>query len=586
MLYQRLNISFLFLLLPLIGIAQSEVRFEATSDARQVVLGGAFDVEFTVHNGNASSFNPPRFSDFDVISGPNESRRVFIDNGKRSQSYGLGYTLQPRKIGKFRVGSASVKINGKTYTTKPLQIEVLKGKNSSASTKRELDKELGEGIFVKAVLNKEESKIGEQIVIDYKLYTARNIESYNVNNESEYQGFFAHEVRRFNGRQMQEVIDGVQYTTKVIKRVAIFPQQAGIFDVDPFIMNISIAVGGTQRRSIFSVPKVSTFQIATEPIKLKVNSLPRPSPNSFTGAVGNFEMRTSINRNKLTTDDAITMRMFISGDGDIKQVQAPKLELSDNFEIYDPKVVEENSIEVNSKLRGTKAFEYLILPKNPGSDSLVAAFTYFNPDSLKYITLKSEKFPLEITKGELDRTQIIANIDDEKTKEDIRSIKTETSLSKNKSHFIGSGFFWTLFSFPFLLLGGIIIRQQIEASKGNISAAELKRRKAVKLAQKRLAQSKTFMDSGKSKDFYDEVSRASFGYVCDKLNIPYAELTKQNVHTKMQSLDVTDSSIDKFMQIVKTCEMALFAGKDNATAMNETYQHAIEVIAEIEAQIV
>lgn len=581
--FVRLNFIFFFCLLSIIGVAQSNPRFEASSDARQVVLGGYFEVEFTLHNGEGSNFNPPNFRNFEILSGPNENRRISIINGKRNQSYGLSYTLQPKKIGNYTIGAASVQVDGKTLRTLPFRVEVLKGKNSSASTKQELDEELGEGVFVKAILNKEESKIGEQIVLDYKLYTSRNIESYNVNSESEYPGFFAHEVRRFNGRQIQEVIDGVQYTTKLIKKVALFPQQAGLFAIDPLIMNISIAVGSSRKRSIFSMPKVTTFKISTDPIEIKVNPLPQPAPNSFSGAVGKFEMRTSVNRNQLSTDDAITMRMYINGNGDIKQVQAPELEISDDFEVYNPKVVEESSFENNAELSGKKVFEYSILPKKPGKYTINSAFSYYDSDSLDYVTIRSESFPITVKKGQLDRTQIIAKTNVRKA-EDIRHIKREAHIHKD-GHFIGSGFFWTLFSIPLLLLGGVIILRQIEINKGSIDPSVLKKKKAVKIAQKRLAQAKAFMESNKSKAFYDEVSRASFGYVCDKLNIPFSELTKENINSKMQSLEVSNGSIDKFMQIVKTCEMALFAGKDNTAAMNATYTQAIDVIAEIEAQI-
>lgn len=576
----------LLLALPFYVLAQDQVNFVASADARQVVLGGYFEVEFTLFDAEGENFNPPNLKkDFNIISGPGESRRISIVNGARSQSYGISYSLQPKEIGKFTIGAASIQVNGKTYRTKPISVEVVKGRNSAAATQEELNEELGDGVFIKAILNKEASKIGEQIILDYKLYTSRNIDSYNVSYESEYPGFFVHEVRRFNGRQIQEVIEGVQYTTKVIKRVALFPQQAGSFDIEPLQMNISIAVGGRERRSIFSVPKVSTFGIKTDSINIQVNSLPSPMPTSFTGAVGKFEMRTSINRNKLTTDDAITLRMYVNGNGDIKQVQAPKLALSDNFEVYDPKTLEENSFESGGQLNGKKVFEYLILPKNPGRDTITTAFTYYNSDSLKYITLRSESFPLWIQKGELDRTQVIANTNKKTQKRDIQGLQSDAKFYTCIDCFIGSRPFWVLLVLPFLVLGGVIVQRQIEISKGNIDRSELKRKLAVKVAQKRLAQADAFMTSGNSRSFYDEVSRASFGYVCDKLNIPYSELTKQNVSTKMQSLAVSEQSIDKFMQIVKTCEMALFAGKDNTAAMKETYQQAIEVIAEIEEQI-
>lgn len=576
--------SLLFLLLiPLLSWTQN-VRFEAISDARQVVLGGTFQVEFTIYNGNGSNFNPPSFQDFEVVSGPNESSRVSIINGKSSQSYGLSYVLQPKKVGRFTVGPATVQVDGKTLQSRPLLVEVVKGRNSTATTKEELDRELSEGVYIKAIVNKEASKIGEQTLVDYKLYTSRNIESYNVVQESEYPGFFAHEVRRFNSRQIQEVIDGVQYTTKVIKRVALFPQQAGIFDIEKLVMNISVVMGDNKRRSIFAMPKVTTFSIETEPLEIKVEPLP-DAPPTFTGAVGKFQMRVAVNREKLSTDDAISLRMYINGNGDIKQVQAPPLALPDNFEVYDPKSLEESNYEEGSELAGKKVFEYLILPNEPGSYNLEAAFTYYDPDSAAYVTLRSETFPIQVSKGTQGRQQRITETTPTEEKEDIRFIKTAVDLDNNPYGFLGSGLFWGLCAIPFLLLGGVFVLQQIEAQKANIDPILLKRNRAVKVAQQRLQQAQQFMQSRDSKSFYDEVSRASFGYICDKLNIPFAELTKQNVQSKLQSLKVDKTQIEKFMSIIKTSEMALFAGKDNAAAMQSTYDETLEVIAAIEEQI-
>ncbi len=570
-------------MLPLLVGAQ-DVRFEAISDARQVVLGGTFQVEFTIYNADGSNFNPPPFRDFEVLSGPNESRRVSIVNGKSSQSFGLSYVLQPKKIGKFTIGPSTIQVDGKTLRSRPISVEVVKGRNSTATTKAELDQELSEGVFIKAIVNKEASKIGEQTIIDYKLFTSRNIESYNVVRESEYAGFFAHEVRRFNSRQVQEVIEGIQYTTKVIKRVALFPQQAGVFNVESLMMNISVTMGEKQRRSIFSMPKVTTFTIETEPFDIRVEPLP-DAPSTFTGAVGKFQMRATVNREKLSTDDAIALRMYINGNGDIKQVQAPPLELPEGFEVYDPKVLDESNYEENSELAGKKVFEYLILPEEPGNYEISANFTYYDSDSSAYVTLSSKSFPLTVTKGTLGRKQNITDTKAPEKKEDIRFIKTDADLNDSPFGFVGSGLFWGLFTLPFLLLGGVFVLQQIEAKKANIDPVQLKRNRAVKIAQQRLSQAQQFMQSGESKSFYDEVSRASFGYICDKLNMPFAELTKQNVRSKLESLKVETPRIEKFMEIIKTCEMALFAGKDNAAAMQTTYDQALEVIAEIEEQI-
>ena len=181
------------------------------------------------------------------------------------------------------------------------------------------------------------------------------------------------------------------------------------------------------------------------------------------------------------------------------------------------------------------------------------------------------------------RTQRLAEVSE--AKEDIRFIKLETNLKKKNEPFFGSGVFWSFLGMPILLFVGVIIQKRIINSRNSVDIAILKRKRAKKIAQKRLALSKKFLENKDSKAFYDEVSKASFGYVCDKLNIPLSDLTKDNVIEKLRFLNVSEESISLFMKTIQTCEMALFAGKDNAEAMNETYQSAIEVISKIEEEI-
>ena len=376
-------------LMSFVAVAQNDVYFEAQADARQVVLSGYFSVTFTLHNAEGTDFQPPNFKDFTVLSGPSYSSSFTLSNGRRKQSKGFSYQLQPKKIGRFTIGTAYIDVNGKKLRTRPIQIEVVKGKNSKAKTRADLEAELGSEIFIKAEVKNDEARIGEQIILDYKLYTTRDIESYNLIDESEYAGFFAQDIRRFNGRVIKEVVDGKQFSTKVLKRVALFPQQAGKLTIDPMVMQLYInSESPNQRRSVFFLPKMTPIRVTTDEVQISVKSLPSDMPPTFTGAVGKFNIRASINRTKLTTDDALLLRMDVSGNGDIKQIQAPPLQISNAFEVYDPKVLEENSFENNGEYNVKKTFEYTVLPKEPGSYDFSVAFTYFDTDSLKYITLE------------------------------------------------------------------------------------------------------------------------------------------------------------------------------------------------------
>lgn len=566
--------------------AQANVSFEATTDARQIVLSGYFTATFTIENAEGTDFRPPNFKDFNVISGPSMTTSMRIENGRRSESRGLSYQLQPKKIGKFTIGSATIKVNGKTLRTQPFNIEVVKGKNSKATTREDLDAELGNDVFIRAEVNTTEARIGEQIILDYKLYTTRNIESYNLISESQYDGFFAQDVRRFNGRVVKEVVDGKQFSTKILKRVALFPQQAGKLTIDPMDMQLYInSESPNQRRSVFFLPKMTPVRVNTDELKIDVMSLPSDMPPTFTGAVGQFNIRASISRTKLTTDDAILLRLDINGNGDVKQIQAPPLLISENFEVYDPKVLEENSFESNGEYNVKKTFEYTVLPKEPGTYDLSVAFSYFDTDSLMYKTLNTDTLQITVGKGVLGTRRTPRAVESAVSKEDIRFIKLETDLKKERYKFLGSGLFWTLFILPILFLVGVVVQKQILSGRDAVDISILKRRRAKKVAEKRLSLSRKFLENNDSKAFYDEVSKASFGYICDKLSIPLSDLTKDNVFEKLRFLKVSEENISLFMKTIQTCEMALFAGKDNADAMSETYHSAINVIAKIEEEI-
>ena len=556
----------------------SETGFEASSNAKQVVENGSFEVSFTVTNANGTEFRPPDFKDFQIIGGPSRSSQATIINGHATRKLIYYYTLMAPKSGHYTIGTASIKIGGKKIKTKPIKIEVLKAKDI---------KEGGEkSFFVKAEINTTEARVGQQISLDYKLYTTVRVESSSILYEPEYRGFFAENVNRFSGEYLKEVIDGVQYNTKILKRVALFPQQAGLLKIEPMTLQLGIASANQpQRRSFFFSPRLDRHSVQTNELELNVKDLPADPPASFTGAVGKYSMIAAIDKNSLTTDDAISLKMAITGSGDLKQVLPPQLNLTDSIEVYEPKILGENSWDQNGTITGKKVIEYLLLPKIPGNYQIKPAFTYFDTDSSKYITLSSQAFDLKVRKGLNKITRVHKGSASDEIQSDIRFIKLETKLRQKASPFWASPLFYALLLLPFLFLGGILFTRQQELKRAGMDKSILRRKSANKIAQEGLAQAKKYMEEGNSKSFYDEVSRASLGYVCNKLNIPIAELSKENVQEKLKELNVSEQNITSYMKILQTCEMALFAGKDNAAAMQETYETAIQVIVNIEEEI-
>jgi hypothetical protein len=572
----------ILIIFPVLLTAQKNVSFEAFCDAKKVVIGNYFEVNFTLKNADGKNFTPPSFNGFDILSGPSSSVSTQIINGVMSRQMGYSYTLMPQKVGKFTIGSATIKVNGKTLKTNPLKMEVVKGRTNAAPGSNNG----GAQVYIQAEPSATEARIGQQILLDYKLYTTVNIDSYFPMEESNYDGFFSQEIKRINSQVLREVVDGVQYTTKILKRVALYPQQAGVLKIDPIKIRLEMITGKTQNYGFFSRNKTTPVVARTTPVEINVRPFSNDVPASFDGAVGLYSFQSSIENQIISTDDAVRIKVLINGNGDIKRLQAPPLNLPlDSFDVYDSKVLDERIFENQGEINGRKMFELVALPKYPGKYVIQPEFTYYDTDSLKFITLKSPPFKIAVRQGTGLTNSIASSPQNDNLSEDIRFIKMDTKLRKKSSAFFGSTTFWILSILPFIILGGAFTYKQILEKRNNLDIGLLKSRRANKLALLRLKTAKKFLDANEHKSFYDEISRASLGYVCDKLSIPVSELTKDNVRGKLDFLKVSTENIDRFMKIIQTAEMALFAGMDNSAAMTETYDNAINVIAGIEEEI-
>ncbi len=574
----RKVLIFLFSVCCSVAWGQGEVSFTAFTDARRVVIDGYFEVSFTLSNADGTKFQPPSFRSFVVVSGPSRSMQRTIVNGKRTMEMSYSYTLQPRKKGQFEIGSASISANGKTLRTKPIKIEVVEGSVSSQNDEN--------AFFVRAIPSTFEAYIGQQVNLNYKLFTTVNIESYNILEEADYSGFYAEDLTRFESRMVREIIDNIQYTSRVLKSVALYPQQTGTLVVEPMQLQLGVVVNDQRRpQSFFFSRPVKRTPASTVPVDIIVRSLPAGAPASFTGAVGEFIIRTGINRKVASTDDVISLKMIVSGDGDMKRVQAPELSFGGQFEVYDPSVQEEETFELRGKITGRKTFEYLIVPKAPGNFELTPEFSYFNPDSAKYITYRGDTYQLQISQGSKKAAPIVSNSGEEETKMTIRPPKTTLKLSSASQHLWNSSLFWLLLLLPVVLLSAIWLYDTIKKRKADIAPEVLRKRQALKTAQRKLEQAKSYLEKMEPRSFYDEVSKAMIAYISGKFELNLSEFSKEKVRTTLESIALDEDVVSRFMKILDNCEMALFAGKDNKEVMKSTYNTALNVLVDIEKKL-
>ena len=568
---------FIFTIFSFVLQAQ-DVSFEATADARELVENEYMEVTFTLKNAQGTNFQPPKFKGFNVLSGPSRSNRMTIINGQRSQEMSYGYTIQPKQKGTYKIGPASISIGGKTMKTQPITVKVVKAKQVAKGASG------GQEVFVRVEVDTAEVYLGQQVMVNYKLFTTVDVENYDIIDETEYPGFFAHDVRRFNASKLREVVDGVQYVTIVLKRVALFPQQTGLLKIEPMSVRIGVVVGTRRRSSFFFNNQIRNVNVRTNEVAINVRNLPTPQPENFSGAVGDYSIAFNLGRNKITTDDAVSIKLAIRGDGDIKRLQPPSFEIPAAFELYEPKVLEEQSSERGGLLSGYKQIEYLMIPKRAGQYKIAPSFSYFNPDSAKYITLQPNVFDITVSQGS-GASAVAKTTPENLVQKDIRYIKTATSFSTKSTPFATSNLFYGLTALPFLFLAGAFVFKRQQEKNGNIDLSILKSKRAQQVAKKRLLIAEQHLNANKSRAFYDEISKSLLGYVGDKLNIPLSELSKDNVREKLASLKVTPSYIDDVMDIIKTTEMALFAGMDNTASMQGVYDKSVSVLSSIEEEL-
>jgi hypothetical protein len=569
----------LVFVLPLLARAQNSdaVSFTAYADAREVIQNSYLEVTFTLKNADGTNFTPPRFQDFQVLSGPSQGFQTTIVNGRMSKEITYSYRLQPQRKGKLTIGPASITVGGRTLQTQPLDIAVVAGGAQAGDGSVE--------VYLKARLSPAPDAggavyLGQQLAVDYVLYTRVDVQGLTAASESTYDGFFMREVHQYDNRVVREVVNGVQYVSRILKRVILYPQQTGPLTIDPLAIVVSVPLPGQRPSGFFSRPDMQRVPIASQAIRLNVKLLPQPQPADFSDITGNFTLTAAIAQQTVTTDDALSLVLTFEGEGDLKRVQAPHLNFPADFEVYDPKVLEEDYIDVTAGSKGRKKFEYLLVPKKAGSFTLQPRVVVFNTDSMAYQTLTPPPLSVNIRQGSGEKRSglVVAAPGNQGLYPPRQTIRLATAGGR----FFGTPVFWGLLLLPIVVTGSWLAYRQVQSSKPPIDPVWLKQQRARQAALARLQAADQHRQANESRAFYDEVERALLGYVSDKRQIARADLTKANVLAQIQELGASDAARDQFMDLLRTCEMALYAGKDNADAMEATYTQAVTLLAEME----
>ena len=603
-----------------VSIFGQDVKFSAST--KNVVLAGEqFRLTYTV-NAQGTSFSPPTFTGFAVLSGPNQSSstQMQIINGvvTQSVSYTFTYILQASKEGTFNIEPASISVDGKEYKSNPLNIRVIQSSNKGqaqqqrgaqqqqqqqqAAGSQEID---AKSLYLKASVNKANPMIGEQINVSYKIYTTVNISQYSVQEFPSYAGFWTQDIggKSQQTKQYYEVIDGQRYLVAEIHEKAIFPQKGGELTIDPMAIECVVQVQTRTRRStgdpifdqFFNNSFFGSYQnvkkaLRSNPIKVNVKPLPlNNKPQSFSGAVGSFNFSSDIDKTELKANEAISLKFTVSGTGNVKLANKIDVDFPPDFEIYDPKITFSDQNAGNT-IGGHKTFEYLIIPRNAGEYTIKPVqFSYYDLSKKNYITLTSPEYFINVSKCEGVPTSVsYSGVSQEDIKyigSDIRFIKTgKFPLQSVGSYFFGSIHYYILLILPVVLFVMFIIIWRSQARKRS-NILLMKHKKATKVSRRRLRQAKEYLKQNKKEEFFVELSRALWGYLSDKFGISLAELSKESVYEALLKKNVNEDIINQFIDTLNECEFARFTPGDTTAVLDNIYNQGLDIISKIEREL-
>lgn len=589
-----------------------DVVFQANAP-KQVVLGKPFQISYSV-NQRAKNFRAPEFVDFDVLAGPytSQSSSTSFVNGKRSSAINLTftYTIMAQKEGTFSIAPATIMVSGEQYRSNGLKITVLppdeeehadasrsgsRSSNAKASSSGSNSGSAvsGENIFMKTIVSKTKVKEQECILLQYKIYWAGVDLAQFTNNTQipEFKGFLKQDLEQGEIQTNLEHYNGRNYNTAVIYQTLLYPQRAGEVKIEPASFEAVLRVQNRANvRSLFE-EFYGSYTNVTKTLNapgttIHVSSLPSGKPAGFSSGVGQFSIQSSISSQDITTNDAVTIRLTIQGTGNMKLVKTPAVDWPEGFEVYDPKV-QNNFKSTTAGVSGTKSIEYLAIARAAGDYTIPPiSFSYYDTQADEYRVLQTPEYTVHVARDAADQSQqtVVNTFVD---KEDIRQLGTDiryihtTALPAVREPLLSgfTGLWWLLYLVPTLLaaLLFVVFRKRI---RENADESRVRYKKAGKVAQKRLKKAKKLMSESNAA-FYEEIERAAWTYLSDRLSIPTAELNKDNIAEILRAKGTAEALIQQVREVLSTAEFARYA-PSAAGSMQDLYSATESLINALE----
>ena len=578
---------------------------------KQVYVGDNFTVTFIV-NDDARDFRGPNFKGFSLRSGPNagHQRSMSNINGQWSQSVQttFSYRLLADVEGNITVGPATCTAGGKSISSQSFTIKVEKMSQAQMQQRQQQQQQQqqrrqafdpwaqqpqpasqidGTKLFARASVSNANPYQGEQVIITYKVYTQVPLSQVGIDKLPGNKGFWAEDLSAGKQiKQYEESLNGQRYQVAEIRKGALFAQESGKLTIEPLDLNVLAMVQAPRRRTgtlldlfddpFFNMAQAVEYPLHTKPISVNVRKLPA-GPDDFSGAVGSFSVKGGLNLDKVKANEAVSYRLTISGRGNLMLVTPPTPQFPSSFEVYDPQI-EDNITKGDNGVSGSRTYEWVLIPRSQGKYTIPAyRFVFFDPSSSQYVTLTVNAQELEVEKG---KATVAVKDDVQLLNSDINYIHPITKLSPAKEVSVTSPIYYILFVLIVILtFVAVKMGQRRQAANQDIAGMRMKR--ATRMARKRLKKAESFLGSGDTNRFYEEIYRAIWGCLSDKYNIELSQLNRDTVSACLTDKQVPAEQQERIMKVLQDVDFARFAPGDAEAQKQTIYDEALQMIAEL-----
>ena len=592
----------------LAGMAMAaDIKVNASLNRAKIALNEQFELSVEVTGGDARQADDPEVPDlstFAAYSGNSMSQNFQFINGKMQYSKTYTYYFVALQVGSFEVPPVIVEFKGQNFQSKPLKIEIFKSKaqpqpktpgNISRTRPARPSENISENLFLKAVFNRTRVYQNEAIIVSYKLYTMLTVTNFRLVSQPNFGNFWAEEIPI--ARQVptsEEYVNGKRFVVATIRKIALFPTGAGPKVIPA--MRVEVDVRTRKRRksrdifdAFFDDPfgRVATYSLSTKERTIQVLPLPAEGrPRDFSGAVGQFSIKATTDRTRTKSNEAITLKVTLQGTGNIKTLSPPRIEFPREFEVYDPKVTEH--VNRNSTtITGSKTFEYVLIPREPGNYVLDnIRYTYFNPRQGAYRITRSPVIHLAVSKSDKIASATGSGLSREEVRllgKDIRYIakSADTFVAVGKEFYHLPALWAMLISPLFVLVGAMLYRNHRDRLSSNQAYA--RSRKAQKFAQKQLQAAKQAMDRDDVAGFYAETSKALTAYVGNKLNLAESTMVREDLARVLGKRGAPKGLVEHYYNLLAECDYRRFAVPDApGDAMAKAYVRAKNLLTSLE----